>query len=146
MKSTYRLSINSLYWFAVVVQATMNVGGVLSIKPEQTDRKVNLLHRGQFKRGSADECILIVGKFAETAFVFPLQTYNKLTLRFWQTLTNNHMTETQVMVIPVQVVGGLVQECVILSDKLSPDQLGTWLLHHHFFGQLEISARRRGRG
>lgn len=42
--------------------------------------------------------------------------------------------------VPVQVVGGLVQECVILSDKLSPDQLGTWLLHHHFFGQLEISA------
>lgn len=41
---------------------------------------------------------------------------------------------------PVQVVGSLVQECVILSDKLSPDQLGTWLLHHHFFGQLEISA------
>lgn len=46
------------------------------------------------------------------------------------------------MVVPMQVVGGLVQECVILSDKLSPDQLGTWLLHHHFFGQLEISARR----
>lgn len=45
--------------------------------------------------------------------------------------------------VPVQVVGGLVQECVILSDKLSPDQLGTWLLHHHFFGQLEIAARRR---
>lgn len=54
------------------------------------------------------------------------------------------MSEKQVKVVPVQVVGGLVQECVILSDKLSPDQLGTWLLHHHFFGQLEISARRRG--
>lgn len=38
--------------------------------------------------------------------------------------------------VPVQVVGSLIQECVILSDKLSPDQLGTWLLHHHFFGQL----------
>lgn len=42
--------------------------------------------------------------------------------------------------LPVQVVGSLVQEGVILSDKLSPDQLGTWLLHHHFFGQLEISG------
>lgn len=41
---------------------------------------------------------------------------------------------------PVQVIGSLVQEGVILSDKLSPDQLGTWLLHHHFFGQLEISG------
>lgn len=41
--------------------------------------------------------------------------------------------------LPVQVIGSLVQEGVILSDKLSPDQLGTWLLHHHFFGQLEIS-------
>lgn len=49
----------------------------------------------------------------------------------------------EMMDVPVQVVGGLVQECVILSDKLSPDQLGTWLLHHHFFGQLEISAGRR---
>lgn len=46
---------------------------------------------------------------------------------------------------PVQVVGGLVQERVILSDKLSPDQLGTWLLHHHFFGQLEISAEKNRR-
>lgn len=55
------------------------------------------------------------------------------------------MTDEQVMVLPVQVVGGLVQECVILSDKLSPDQLGTWLLHHHFFGQLESSARKRRR-
>lgn len=42
--------------------------------------------------------------------------------------------------LPVQVIGSLVQEGVILSDKLSPDQLGTWLLHHHFFGQLEISG------
>lgn len=40
--------------------------------------------------------------------------------------------------IPVQVVGGLVQECVILSNKLPPDELGTRLLHHHFFGQMEI--------
>lgn len=43
--------------------------------------------------------------------------------------------------LPVQVVGGLVEEGVVLSDKLSPDQLGTWLLHHHFFGQLEISGQ-----
>lgn len=41
----------------------------------------------------------------------------------------------------MQVVGGLVEEGVVLSDKLSPDQLGTWLLHHHFFGQLEISGQ-----
>lgn len=40
----------------------------------------------------------------------------------------------------MQVIRSLVQEGVILSDKLSPDQLGTWLLHHHFFGQLEISG------
>lgn len=37
---------------------------------------------------------------------------------------------------PVQVIGCLVQQGVVLSDKLSPDKLGTWLLHHHFFGQL----------
>lgn len=55
------------------------------------------------------------------------------------------LTDKQLPAVPVQVVGGLVQECVILSDKLSPDQLGTWLLHHHFFGQLEISAERKSR-
>lgn len=69
-------------------------------------------------------------------FAFKWQKYNKL--------TNGRVEEEeQVTVLPVQVVGGLVQQCVILSDKLSPDQLGTWLLHHHFFGQLEVSARRR---
>lgn len=45
MRPTYRLSINSLYWFAVVVQAAMHVGGVLPIKPEQKDKKVNWFWR-----------------------------------------------------------------------------------------------------
>ena len=68
---------------------------------------------------------------------------------FSQWLNKDRQTDKQleevvvVEVLPVQVVGGLVQECVILSDKLSPDQLGTWLLHHHFFGQLEISVRKK---
>lgn len=43
-KPTYRLSINSLHWFAVAVQAAVHVGGVLSIKPEQKDGEVHLLH------------------------------------------------------------------------------------------------------
>lgn len=51
MKPTYRLSINGLYWLAVAVQAAVHVGGVLSIKPEQRDRKVNSVHRGKFKQG-----------------------------------------------------------------------------------------------
>lgn len=41
MMPTYRLSINSLYWFAVVVQPAVHVGRVLSIKPEQKHKKVN---------------------------------------------------------------------------------------------------------
>lgn len=54
--------------------------------------------------------------------------------------TTDHRRAQLPQNLPVQVVGSLVQEGVILSDKLSPDQLGTWLLHHHFFGQLEISG------
>lgn len=44
---------------------------------------------------------------------------------------------------PVQVVRSLVQQGVVLSDKLSPDKLGTWLLHHHFFGQLDSTKRTK---
>lgn len=43
----------------------------------------------------------------------------------------------------MQVVRSLVQKGVILSDKLSPDKLGTWLLHHHFFGQLVWTETER---
>lgn len=45
--------------------------------------------------------------------------------------------------LPVQIVRSLVQKGVILSDKLSPDKLGTWLLHHHFFGQLVLTETKR---
>ena len=38
VERTYRLSINSLDWFAVVVQAAVHVGGVLSIKPERRQK------------------------------------------------------------------------------------------------------------
>lgn len=41
---------------------------------------------------------------------------------------------------PVQVIGGLVEKCVVLSDKFSPDKLGTGFLHHHIFGQLVLTA------
>lgn len=59
-------------------------------------------------------------------------------MSYWMQTTTDQLAPPQDP--PVQVIGGLVQEGVILSDKLSPDQLGTWLLHHHFFGQLEISG------
>lgn len=92
---THRLSINSLHWFAVAVQAAVDVGGVLPIKPSPQVAELLDEHDNP---------------------------------------TNNLHLQT----LPVQVIGSLVEEGVILSDKLSPDQLGTWLLHHHFFGQLEI--------
>lgn len=100
MKSTYRLSINSLHRLAIAVQAAVHVGRVLPIKPEHRNDKV---------------------------------------VKFTRLESNNENIDGSVAGVPVQVVWGLIQECIILSDKLSPDQLGTWLLHHHFFGQLEIS-------
>lgn len=106
LKSTYRLSINGLYWFAAAVQAAVHVGGVLPIKPEKT------------KVAFGQQRSHMMEKFKECVWDYS----------------------------PVQVVGGLVQERVILSDKLSPDQLGTWLLHHHFFGQLEICGEEEELG
>lgn len=50
---TYRLSINGLHLLAVAIQAAVDVGGVLAIKPEQIWREAHL------NRGSADRCTLI---------------------------------------------------------------------------------------
>lgn len=59
LKSTYRLSINCLYWLATAVQATVHVGGVLSIKPEQR-QKIYLFHRAQFQPNEAHIPIIII--------------------------------------------------------------------------------------
>lgn len=109
--STHRLSVNSLRWLPVAIQAAVHIGGVLPVEPDKRGRREGCWVRS---RGSA------------------------------QTQTQSWQRQAALWeYIPVQVVRGLVQECVILSNKLPPDELGTRLLHHHFFGQMEISEERR---
>lgn len=107
--STHRLSVNGLRWLPVAIQAAVHVGRVLPVEPEdKRGREGGSFCREVPRRPEPGDGNDKVGR-----------------QRPW-----GH--------IPVQVVGGLVQECVVLSNKLPPDELGTRLLHHHFFGQMEI--------
>ena len=39
---------------------------------------------------------------------------------------------------PVQIVGSLVQKCVVLPHKLAAYEQGAWFLHNHLLGSREL--------
>lgn len=72
----------------------------------------------------------------QNKFIYWLLTYN-----FRKSPKNWSWSEARAL--PVQIVRCLVQQSIVLPHKLPPDQQGTWLLHHHFFGQLKAKEKQK---